>query len=85
MAESVYLLCALTSLACAILLFKGHRSNRTSLLFWSSLCFGGLAFNNALLFFDLVLVPSMDLRLLRSGSALASLGLLLYGLIAEAK
>jgi hypothetical protein len=85
MAEAVYLLCALTSLGCAVLLLKGYRDSRTALLFWSSLCFGGLALNNALLFLDLVLVPSVDLRLVRSGSALVSLTLLLYGLVTESK
>jgi hypothetical protein len=85
MAEVVYLLCAMTSLLCAVLLFRGHRTARSPLLFWSSLCFAGLVLNNALLFVDLVIVPDFDLRLLRSGSALASVSLLLYGLIAEAK
>jgi hypothetical protein len=85
MAEAVYLLCALTSLLCAVLLFRSHRAVRTPLLFWSSLCFAGLALNNVLLFVDLVVVPDFDLRLVRSSSALASLALLLYGLIAEAK
>jgi len=85
MAEAVYLLCALTSLGCAALLLKGYLESRTPLLFWSCLCFGGLALNNALLFLDLVLVPSVDLRLVRSGSALVSLVLLLYALVTESK
>lgn len=85
MAEAVYLLCGVTSLLCAILLFRGHRAVRTPLLFWSSLCFAGLVVNNFLLFVDLVVVVDTDLRLLRSSSALISLGLLLYGLIAETK
>lgn len=86
MAEAVYLLCALTSLLCAVLLFRGYRAGRTPLLFWSSLCFVGLVLNNVLLFVDLVIVgPEVDLSLLRSGSALASLALLLYGLVMEAK
>jgi hypothetical protein len=84
-AETVYLLCAVTSLLCAILLFRGYRAVRTPLLFWSSLCFAGLVVNNVLLFVDLVVVVHTDLRLLRSGSAIISLGLLLHGLIAETK
>ena len=45
-----YLLCAVTSVVCALMLFKGYRGNRTKLLFWSSLCFAGLALNNILMF-----------------------------------
>ena len=87
MAEAIYLLCALTSLLCAVLLLRGYRKSRTPLLFWSCLCFAGLAVNNVLLFVDLVLVAeTIDLRLVRGGTALVSLGLLLYGLVvAEAK
>jgi hypothetical protein len=85
MAETVYLLCALTSLLCAVLLFRHYRAVRTPLLFWSSLCFAGLALNNVLLFVDLVVVLDHDLRVLRSGSALVSLSLLLYGLVAETR
>jgi hypothetical protein len=83
MAEIVYLLCALTSLGCAVLLFRQYASARTKLLLWSSLCFGGLAANNALLFVDRVLVPSMDLSMYRSCIALVAMLVLLYGLIWE--
>ena len=86
MAEAVYLLCALTSLSCAVLFLCGYRASRTPLLFWSCLCFVGLAVNNVLLFVDLVMVPDFDLRVLRASTALASLALLVYGLVvAEAK
>jgi hypothetical protein len=86
MAEAVYLASALTSLVCAVLLLRGYRKSRTPLLFWSCLCFVGLVVNNVLLFVDLVMVPDLDLRLVRGGTALASVGLLLYGLVvAEAK
>ncbi len=85
MAEAVYLLCGVTCLLCAILLFRGYREVRTPLLFWSSLCFAGLVVNNVLLFVDLVVVVDTDLRLLRSSSAVVSLGLLLHGLVAEGK
>jgi hypothetical protein len=84
MAETVYILCALTSLFCAVLLWRSYRHSRTRLLMWSTLCFFGLALNNALLVVDLVLVPdAVDLRLVRGGTALASMTLLLIGLIWE--
>jgi hypothetical protein len=65
MAETVYLLCALLSIACAALLFRGFRGSRTKRLFWSGLCFAGLAVANVLLFSDLVLLPDGDLSLWR--------------------
>jgi hypothetical protein len=83
MAEAVYLLCAITSVVCAALLFRGYRANRTRLLFFSSLCFVGLALNNVLLFIDLVIVPDIDMRLWRSAFALAAMMVLLIGLIME--
>jgi hypothetical protein len=85
MAEGVYGLCALTSIVCAVLLFRGYRESRTRLLFWSSLCFVGLAINNVLLLVDLVLVQSADLSILRGGTALVALLVLLYGLTQEVR
>lgn len=83
MAETVYLLCALTSVACAGLLLRTWSRRPVRLLLWAGLCFAGLALNNVLLFLDLVIVPGIDLGLWRSGAALVSLGLLLYGLVWE--
>lgn len=85
MAEFVYVLCALTSMACAVLLVNGYRRSKTGLLFWSGLCFAGLALNNVLLFVDIVVVPSVDFGLLRSGIALAAMMVLLYGLVRESR
>jgi len=82
MAELVYLLCAATSIACAALLYRSYRHSRASLLFWSSLCFIGLALNNVLLLVDLYVVgPDTDLFVLRTGIALIAMGMLVYGLI----
>ena len=81
MAAAVYLLCALTSIVCATLLSRAYRANRARLLFWSSICFIGLALNNVLLFVDLILVPQMDLRQLRDGVALIAMAIMLFGLI----
>jgi hypothetical protein len=84
MAETVYALCALTSILCAVLLLRGYLANRAGLLLWSSLCFAGLALNNVLLFTDLVMFPAIDLSLWRSGIALAAMAALLIGLVREA-
>jgi hypothetical protein len=80
-----YLLCTLTSILCAVLLVRSYRATRTPLLLWSSLCFIGLVLNNVLLFTDMFVVPDVNLELWRSGSALASMLLLIYGLIWEAR
>ena len=85
MAEAVYVLCAITSLVCAVLLFKGYRDSRTRLLFWSSLCFAGLALNNALLLIDLLMGPAYDLRLLRTGIAVLALTMMIHGLVGESR
>jgi hypothetical protein len=82
MAEAVYLLCAVTSLACAGLLLRSYRRSRLRLILWTSLCFGALAANNVLLFIDLIIVPTtMDLIIARNVIAVAGVLLLLYGMI----
>ncbi len=83
MALIVYLLCALASLGCALLLWRGYGATRTRLLFWGALCFFVLAATNSLLFADLVVFKQIDLSLWRSAFTLGALGLLLYGLIFE--
>jgi hypothetical protein len=50
---------------------------------WGALCFVFLAANNLLVIVDLRLVPDLDLRLARYGSALAALGVLLFGFIRD--
>lgn len=85
MAEGVYLLCALTSLFCAGLLVRQYRSQRTRLLLWSSLGFVGLAINNALLVVDLMIVPQIDLAIVRTVAALVAMLLLVIGLIWESR
>lgn len=81
MAAIVYLLCATTSLACSVFLLRAYQHRRVKLLFWSGLCFVGLALNNVLLFIDLEMYPDANLFLVRSLPALAGLMLLIYGLI----
>ena len=81
MADAVFLLCAATSLACAVLLLRGYARNRVPLLLWSSLCFVGLAVNNILLVLDLVIIPGRDLSITRHTSAIVALALLVFGLV----
>jgi len=82
-AATVYVLCLLTSAACAWLLVRSYLKSRTKLLLWSAACFVMLALNNLFVVADVVIFPSFDLTLLRSLSALAGVGLLLYGFISE--
>ena len=85
MAEAVYALCAITSIACAAMLIMAYRSSHSRLLLWSSLCFVALAVNNVLLIVDLLLVPTIDLSMLRTGIAVGGLSILVFGLIWDVK
>jgi hypothetical protein len=84
MAETIYVLCGLTSAACALLLLRAFARSRARLLLWSGLCFAGLALNHVLLFADLVVFPTTaDLSLARSVTALGAMTLLVVGLATE--
>jgi len=85
MVTAIYVLCALTSLACALLLLRSYRRNGVPLLLWTSLCFFGLGLNNTLLVVDLRLVAEVDLSLWRSLPALAGVMFLIYGLVWKAR
>ena len=85
MAQIVYVLCALTSLACALLLGRAYRASGVRLLLWSVVCFCALTVTNMLLFIDLVVLPSVDLKPLRTGVTLLGVTALLYGLTMEEK
>jgi hypothetical protein len=81
MASAVYVLCALTSTVCALLLSAAYRRERARLLLWSCICFGWLAVNSVLLVVDLVLVAGTDLSIARASTALVGLVSLLFGLV----
>lgn len=84
MAALIYTLCALTSIACMVLLWRSWRASGARLLFWSAMCFGALSVNNVLLVVDRVVLPTqVDLGLWRLAWALAAVLLLLFGLIWE--
>ena len=81
--SAVYLLCFLTSTACAILLARSYARTGLRLLLWSAICFGLLAGNNLVLVIDLLLLPTVDLRLLRHAFTLAAIVVLLFGFVWE--
>ena len=78
---AVYTLCFLTSSACAWLLGRSYGRTGARLLLWSALCFAFLALNNLLLVADLVVFPSLDLRLARLLLALGAVAVIIFGFI----
>ncbi|MEO7676643.1 MAG: DUF5985 family protein [Verrucomicrobiota bacterium] len=82
-ASLVYLLCALTSIACAFFLLKGSRMARGGLMLWSGLCFALLAISNILLFLDLVVFPEVDLLIVRTAVTASAHLILVLGLISK--
>jgi hypothetical protein len=83
MAQIVYILCGLTSVFCAILLYRQYRATRGALLFWSTLCFLCLAITNILLYLDIVVFPATDMSVARSAITLLGMTMLLYGMIRQ--
>jgi hypothetical protein len=83
MATAVYLLCAITSVLCAALLFREYLRSRSRLLLWSAIAFAGLAASNALAFIDYVLLPRVPLPAIRPPLTALAIAALIYGLIWE--
>lgn len=78
---AVYLLCFLTSTACALLLARNYHRTRTRLLLWSALCFVLLAANNLVVVLDLLVLRDIDLKALRLSFALGATLVLLFGFV----
>jgi len=85
MTGSVYLLCAITCLICAGMLFRGYAKSGVRLLLWSGLCFLGLMVENVVGFVDVVVVPDVSLHVWRKLPGLIAVSVLLFGLIWESK
>jgi hypothetical protein len=79
----VYVLCFLTSAACAWLLGRSYARAGNRLLLWSSVCFAFLALNNLAVIFDLVVWPESDLRLARLVLAFGAVASLIWGFVWE--
>jgi len=80
----VYILCLLTSAACAWLLGRSYARSGMRLLLWSCICFVLLAANNLVLVIDLLVLPSVDLRILRVSLAVAAAASLVWGFVWDA-
>ncbi len=83
--QIVYGLCALTSIACALLMFRAWLRDRQSLLMWVGIGFIGLAVSHVLLFIDLVVITSIDMSTARAAIGLGAMTVLLFTLIWEAR
>ena len=78
---AVYILCLLTSSACAFLLARNYLRTSAKLLLWSALCFGLLAGNNLVVIVDLLILSDVNLNALRLAFSLAAVLVLLFGFI----
>lgn len=85
MAGLIYLLCAATALICSAMLWRNYRTNRMQLLFWSCLCFLGLAAESGMLYLDVIAFPRADLSIPRDVLGVIALSLLTYALIWDAE
>jgi hypothetical protein len=81
-ATATFLLCALTSVVCLVLLVRAYRATGGRLVLWTAVCFAGLALNNILLAIDEVIVPEANFSW-RTIPGAVGLVALAYGLLAE--
>jgi len=77
----VYFLCFGTAGICAFLLLLNYARTRVRLLLWTGLCFGLLAANALAVIFDMLIIQSVSLQLLRAFLSLAAVTVMLFGLI----
>lgn len=77
----VYVLCFITSGACAFLLFRNYQRTAMRLLLWGALCFALLAANNLVVIADWLLLPDYDLSVPRLALSLMAGLILLFGFI----
>lgn len=84
MAAVVYVLCLLTAIGCAAVLLNAYRRTRSTLLFWSGMCFALLAVNDLFVLLDIYVIHWLDLWGVRRTLGLAAVVVMLVGLIFHA-
>lgn len=77
----VYILCFVTSSACAWLLGRSYLRTGARLLLWSSASFVLLGCNNLLLVADLLIFHDVNLRTVRLLFSLAAVMVLIFGFV----
>ncbi|MEZ0393332.1 MAG: DUF5985 family protein [Pseudobdellovibrionaceae bacterium] len=81
---TVYILCGITSLTCAVLLYRSYRVNRNPFTFWTAIAFGFFTLNNLFVGLDFVVFPTaFDLSLFRTVPLFLGVLVLVCGLIWE--
>ena len=78
---AVYSLCFAASAGCAFLLARNYVRTRARLLLWSALCFALLAGNNLMVVLDLLVLPDVNLSLIRLAFSAAAVAVLLFGFV----
>lgn len=81
----LYVLTALTTLLCAVLLLRAYFRVRRLLLLWSGLCFAILTLSYFLVWTDLVLVPDTEWYTVRLVPTAVAMALLMVGLVWESR
>lgn len=85
MTEIIFGLCAVMSILCATMLFRGYRREGSHILLWSTLSFGVLALTNTILFVDVVVIPEVEFHgpIWRNLLTAISASLLVFGFVWE--
>ncbi len=78
---AIYVLCVVTSAACAAMLGRAYAKGRTPILLWTAVGFSFFALNNLLLAADLVVFTRVDLSPWRQLTAALGLASILYGFV----
>lgn len=81
MTQLIYAACALTSIACFLLLWRSYAQSRAGLLFWSAMCFAGLSVNNVLLVLEGLDLVGNGFDTVRLFAAFGAVCFMLYGLV----
>jgi len=81
MTQLIYAACALTSIACFVLLFRSYAQSKSRLLFWSAMCFAGLSVNNVMLVLEGMGIVGNEFDTPRLFAALLAVSFMLYGLV----
>lgn len=82
---AVYSLCFATSGACSVLLARSYCRSGVRVLLWSAICFALLAGNNLMVILDLLVLPDINLGVVRLGFSAAGLIMLLFGFVWDLK